>query len=128
MTPFVFNSFAKTIHWILKSYLHLNVDQYLNTLIAVVSALKAMLAILLQYIQNYEWIINILRILRQESKKKSKIIIIIFGIIIISNILVTSLSHNKLTNSIALTEAALLHNTFILEKKQLLINYYHIMQ
>lgn len=43
----------------------MNVDHYLNTMISVIPTFEAKLAILLQCIQNYERVTNLLRILRQ---------------------------------------------------------------
>ena len=105
--PFIFNLFAKGFHWILESYLHWSVDHYLDDFLAIILALKAIPATLLQYNRNYEQVTDLLGIPRQKSKNQSRTVIPVIVIEIDSTKFMARFPSEKIAKAIAITTTAL---------------------
>ena len=98
---FIFNLFGKGLYWILVCYLNWILVYYLDDFVAVFSAGKA--NSIRQACYAYKWVINLLEILRNDSKDTEGTQVIVFGIEIDTENFTAKLPTNKLAKAIRAT-------------------------
>ncbi len=104
-TPFIFNFFGKSLHWVLVSYLRWILVHYLDDFVSVFSASQA--EQIWQARHAYNWVTDLPGIPRNDSKDAEGMQVIVFGIEIDTRKFTAKLSNEKLEKAVKATSKVL---------------------
>ncbi len=103
--PFIFNLFGEGLHGILVSYLRWILVHYLDDFVLVFSASQA--EQIRQARHAYNWVTDLLGVLRNNSKDAEETQVIVFGIEIDTRKFIAKLPNEKLEKAVKATSKVL---------------------
>lgn len=101
----------------------MSINHYLNNFIAIFLSSQILQTSLIKYNKQYNWVTDLLDILKQESKDQTRTIILIFSIFINTNTFVISLLAKKITKAIKVLEKALAQKLLTFKEVQSFMRY-----